>query len=222
MTVDDFVTEHLDLVATIRDWDLVESVTLCAAFLLCPKMHAYTYTLEILIHAICVHSNGSVRPAPADVAQILNNLFDFLVASDELPRDVFVVNVMTEAGNRRFLTGTWETPEFWVQHAIDSLSMAPRTERLDGLREQLHALLSFSEAAMERNSKPLMLSQAQRTAILELSARQVSQHEIARVLQLSRLSVRKVLRSNSTQVPVPETSSRSNSTRATSPPISVS
>ena len=47
-----------------------------------------------------------------------------------------------------------------------------------------------------------MLSQAQRTAILELSAKQVSQHEIARVLQLSRLSVRRVLRSNSTQVPV--------------------
>src|ERR1017187_6958104 len=46
-----------------------------------------------------------------------------------------------------------------------------------------------------------MLSQAQRTAILELSAKGVSKHQIARVLQLSRPSVRKVLRSNSTQVP---------------------
>ena len=46
-----------------------------------------------------------------------------------------------------------------------------------------------------------MLSQAQRTAILELSAKRVSKREIARVLQLSRLTVRKVLRSNSTQVP---------------------
>jgi transposase len=46
-----------------------------------------------------------------------------------------------------------------------------------------------------------MLSQAQRTTILELSAKGVSKHEIARVLQLSRLTVRKVLRSNSTQVP---------------------
>ncbi len=46
-----------------------------------------------------------------------------------------------------------------------------------------------------------MLSQAQRTAILELSAKGVSKREIARVLQLSRLTVRKVLRSNSTQVP---------------------
>ena len=46
-----------------------------------------------------------------------------------------------------------------------------------------------------------MLSQAQRTAILELSAQGVSKHEIAQVLRVSRLSVRKVLRSNSTNVP---------------------
>jgi len=46
-----------------------------------------------------------------------------------------------------------------------------------------------------------MLSQAQRTAILELSAKGVSKREIAHVLRLSRLTVRKVLRSNSTNVP---------------------
>jgi len=46
-----------------------------------------------------------------------------------------------------------------------------------------------------------MLSQAQRTAILELSAQGVRHREIARVLQVSRLSVRKVLRSNSSLVP---------------------
>ncbi len=46
-----------------------------------------------------------------------------------------------------------------------------------------------------------MLSQAQRTAILELAAQKVSKHEIARVLNVSRLTVRKVLRSNSAEVP---------------------
>jgi len=46
-----------------------------------------------------------------------------------------------------------------------------------------------------------MLSQAQRTAILELSAKGATKREIARVLKLSRLTVRKVLRSNSTSVP---------------------
>ena len=46
-----------------------------------------------------------------------------------------------------------------------------------------------------------MLSQAQRTAILELNTQGVTKREIARILNLSRLTVRKVLRSNSTQVP---------------------
>ena len=46
-----------------------------------------------------------------------------------------------------------------------------------------------------------MLTQAQRTTILELNAQQVSKREIARVLGISRVAVRKVLRSNSTTVP---------------------
>ena len=46
-----------------------------------------------------------------------------------------------------------------------------------------------------------MLSQAQRTTILELNAKQVSKREIARVLGISRVAVRKVLRSNSNAVP---------------------
>jgi transposase len=45
------------------------------------------------------------------------------------------------------------------------------------------------------------LSQAQRTAILELHTRGVAKREIARVLRISRVAVRKVLRSNSTAVP---------------------
>lgn len=46
-----------------------------------------------------------------------------------------------------------------------------------------------------------MLSQAVRTAILELNSKQVSVRQIARELKISRLSVRKVLRSQSAAVP---------------------
>ena len=46
-----------------------------------------------------------------------------------------------------------------------------------------------------------MLSQSQRTTILELNASGVPAREIARVLKISRLSVRKVVRSNSAAVP---------------------
>jgi len=46
-----------------------------------------------------------------------------------------------------------------------------------------------------------MLSQAQRITILELHTQGVSKREIARVLEISRVAVRKVLRSNSAKVP---------------------
>jgi len=47
-----------------------------------------------------------------------------------------------------------------------------------------------------------MLSQAQRTTILELHKQGVAKREIARVMGISRVAVRKILRSNSTAVPV--------------------
>jgi len=47
-----------------------------------------------------------------------------------------------------------------------------------------------------------MLSQRQRTTILELHVQGVKKSEIARLLGVSRLSVRKVLRSNSAEVPI--------------------
>lgn len=47
-----------------------------------------------------------------------------------------------------------------------------------------------------------MLSQSQRTTILQLHAQGVKKREIARLLSISRLSVRKVLRSNSAEVPL--------------------
>jgi len=51
-----------------------------------------------------------------------------------------------------------------------------------------------------------MLSQSQRTTILELHSQGIAKREIARVLGVSRVAVRKVLRSNSTAVPeVPRT-----------------
>jgi len=46
-----------------------------------------------------------------------------------------------------------------------------------------------------------MLSQSQRISILELNTQGVSKRQIARVLGISRLTVRRVLRSNSPQVP---------------------
>jgi transposase len=53
-----------------------------------------------------------------------------------------------------------------------------------------------------------MLSKGQRTAILELKAQGVSNREIARVMKISRLTVRKVVGSNSPEVPALERSEK--------------
>src|SRR5260370_28014013 len=68
---------------------------------------------------------------------------------------------------------------------------------------RLSAFKSSSIASTKKSyrRRNRMLSQAQRTTILELNAQQVSKRKIARVLGISRVAVRKVLRSNSTTVP---------------------
>src|SRR5580692_6871840 len=48
----------------------------------------------------------------------------------------------------------------------------------------------------------VMLTKAQRTAILELHAQKVATREIARTMKISRKSVRRVLQSNSVEVPL--------------------
>src|SRR5437764_2991387 len=61
---------------------------------------------------------------------------------------------------------------------------------------------SFAASTKKPNRRrDRMLSQAQRTTSLELQAQGVSKREIARVLGISRVAVRKVLRSNSTALP---------------------
>ena len=62
-----------------------------------------------------------------------------------------------------------------------------------------------------------MLSQSQRTTILELNRQGVSKRQIARVLGVSRLAVRRVLRSNSSQVPELHRPEKSRTLPATDP-----
>ena len=70
------------------------------------------------------------------------------------------------------------------------------------LRQQSERINQLGRLAkrIEKEQKR-MLSQAQRTTILELHTQGVGKREIARVLGISRPTVRKVLRSKATQVP---------------------
>src|SRR5882757_4235320 len=73
--------------------------------------------------------------------------------------------------------------------------------RLHGIRSSVFKANSAASTKQSYRRRNRMLSQAQRTTILELNAKQVSKREIARVMGISRVAVRKVLRSNSNAVP---------------------
>src|SRR5271165_4328364 len=70
-----------------------------------------------------------------------------------------------------------------------------------GIRSSAFKANSAASTKQSNRRRNRMLSQAQRTTILELNAKQVSKREIARVMGISRVAVRKVLRSNSNAVP---------------------
>src|SRR5437660_1780578 len=72
----------------------------------------------------------------------------------------------------------------------------PRGIRSIGFKS--NSIASTKKSYRRRNR---MLSQAQRITILELNTQGVSKREIARVMGISRVAVRKVLRSNSTALP---------------------
>src|SRR5438445_2520087 len=73
--------------------------------------------------------------------------------------------------------------------------------RLHGISSSAFKPNSAASTKKSNRRRNCMLSQAKRTTILELNAQQVSKREIARMLGISRVAVRKVLRSNSTTVP---------------------
>src|SRR5260370_23411362 len=70
-----------------------------------------------------------------------------------------------------------------------------------GIRSTAFTSSSIASTKKSNRRRNPMLSQAQRTTILELNAQHVSKREIARVLGVSRVAVRKVLRSNSKTLP---------------------
>ena len=95
--------------------------------------------------------------------------------------------------------------------------MATQAEAVQRQIESARRELDRMAERIGKEQETDMLSQAQRTAILELSAKGVSKREIARVLRLSRLTVRKVLRSQLHQVPEIHRAEKAEPYRATDP-----
>ena len=104
----------------------------------------------------------------------------------ELLRDLEMVAAIVNRATRRLAGAT---------AGMNGSHLENARRQIERIQNQLNPM----DGRIQRE-QATMLNQAQRTTILELSAQGVSQHEIARVLGISRLTVRKIVRSNSTEL----------------------
>jgi hypothetical protein len=111
----------------------------------------------------------------------------------ELGRDLEVVVAIARRASRRLSGATVE---------LDMPQCAETHRKIDRALDELGRLAAkIPHQPISHHKERRMLSQSQRAAILELNTQKVSKREIARVLKISRLTVREVLQSGSTEVP---------------------
>jgi hypothetical protein len=147
------VREIPALVESIRKIDRCGALRVVSGLMTIPEFQPNLIRLESLAHMVVAVADGETEPTREMIEQWVNDdLGTDIVAQAEDPvEDVFVSNVVTGTGNRRVFTGTWDTPDFWLQNLIDVLSFAPPTSQLNTIRAQVDSLLKLSEAVAERS-----------------------------------------------------------------------
>ena len=165
-----YIQEQLDRLATAERMDrmvseiphLVESIRairrcpilrIVSGLMTIPEFQPNLIRLESLVHLVAALAAGETEPTREMIETWINDDFgeDILTQTEDPVEDVFVSNVVTGTGNKRLFTGSWDTPDFWLQNLIDVLSSAPATSKLDSVRAQVDALLRLSEAVADRS-----------------------------------------------------------------------
>jgi hypothetical protein len=136
----------------MRSIDSLKSVSLVAALLTLPSLHANTFRIEALIYLLFAGASGSDPLDQKALDHLLNKeLKDTWCASQEDPiEDVFVSNVITSEGNRLLFEGIWESNDFYLQIIYNTILTLPKHADSFSLLQQVHALLRLSDAIARR------------------------------------------------------------------------
>ncbi|MCY3869907.1 MAG: hypothetical protein OXG87_10140 [Gemmatimonadetes bacterium] len=131
--------------------DLQSSVTQLAGLLTVPSLHANTLRIETAIHLTVANCEGSRNLKLAEIDHWLNQYLGNRIAIYEDPvEDVFITNVETHEGNRRIFQGIWESSDYFVQAAINILSIHLALQECRNLLSPAFALLKLSDSVAER------------------------------------------------------------------------
>ena len=131
--------------------DLQSSVTQLAGLLTIPSLQANTLRIETAIHLAVANCEGSRNLRLVEMHHWLNRYLGDKIAIYEDPvEDVFVTNVETHEGNRRIFQGIWESSDYFVQAAINTLMGHPALQECRDLLRPAFALLKLSDSVAER------------------------------------------------------------------------
>ncbi len=132
-------------------YDLQSSVTQLAGLLTVPSLQANAFRIETAIHLAVANCEGSRNLKLAEIDHWLNQYLGNRIAIYEDPvEDVFITNVETHEGNRRIFPGIWESSDYFVQAAINTLNSHRAPQECRNLLSPAFALLKLSDSVAER------------------------------------------------------------------------
>ena len=131
--------------------DLQSSVTQLAGLLTVPSLLANTLRIETALHLAVANCDGSRNLRLVEMHHWLNQYLGDRIAIYEDPvEDVFITNVETHEGNRRIFQGIWESSDYFVQVAMNTLNSHKAPQECQNLLRPVFALLKLSDSVAER------------------------------------------------------------------------
>ena len=131
--------------------DLLSSVTQLAGLLTIPSLQANTLRIETALHLAVANCDGSRNLRLVEIHHWLNRYLGDRIAIYEDPvEDVFITNVETHEGNRRIFQGIWESSDYFVQAAMNTLNSHKAPQECRNLLRPVFALLKLSDNVAER------------------------------------------------------------------------
>lgn len=142
------------LARALEGYNLSSTVPQISGLLTMPFLQANTIRIEILAHLAVTYCRGDQKPGPFEIEYWLNNHLgkSKIVVLEDPVEDVFITNVETEEGNRRIFEGNWESNDYFLQVALETICSRNAPNECRELLVPVFALLRLSECVAERIS----------------------------------------------------------------------
>ena len=136
----------------IRPFHPIKAASLISGLLTLPVLQANTLRLEMLIHLIMSYSLGKKEPMAQHIQLWLNKELGatFFVHLEDPVEDVFISNVITDAGNIRIFEGIWESSDFYLQRMLNIIKTLPDEQSTRQLKREVCGILMLSEEIAAR------------------------------------------------------------------------